>query len=373
MKKKKLIELTIICTIIILSAAYILIRNSRPTLKYCPIIHDEKFGGVYAKISIEDFNKLGFEYGDSVDVYFTKGQTIEDIPYYNGYYVDVDNPLVVGYPGSDYIKIGVNYGVDIWEAFTLVPEDTITIKLHKAKKYLDIQESRDLHYSDEQGNQTDAEFANFRSVNATNIKPGILYRSASPNNNEHNRASVVDKLIKEAGIKYIVNLSDSVEDIEGHINKEDFNSPYFLSLYKNNRVTSLSMSMQFKSEDFSKKLVQGLTNMANNDGPYLVHCVEGKDRTGYVIMVLEALVGASYQEIVDDYMETYKNYYSITKEKDTTKYNIIKETNIDEMFLYMTNKTGPFSDDFIPETTNYLLSIGMDQKTIDKLKEKLSK
>ena len=43
-------------------------------------------------ISIDDFNKLGFEYGDSVNVSFTNGYELTDIPYYNGYYVDeIDN------------------------------------------------------------------------------------------------------------------------------------------------------------------------------------------------------------------------------------------------------------------------------------------
>jgi len=51
--------------------------------------------------------------------------------------------------------------------------------------------------------------------------------------------------------------------------------------------------------------------MASADGPYLVHCLEGKDRTGFVCIVLEALMSATYQEIVDDYMLTYNNYYHI--------------------------------------------------------------
>ena len=32
--------------------------------------HETEFGGVYIGMSIEDFNALGFEYGDSVDVVF---------------------------------------------------------------------------------------------------------------------------------------------------------------------------------------------------------------------------------------------------------------------------------------------------------------
>ena len=52
-----------------------------------PISHEEEFGGVYIKITIDDFNKLGFLYGDSVKVVFSNGYTMDDIPYFNGYYV----------------------------------------------------------------------------------------------------------------------------------------------------------------------------------------------------------------------------------------------------------------------------------------------
>lgn len=376
MKNNKVL-LGILCCLLALIILFIPNSfKSGPIIKDYEILHDEKFGGIYAKISIEDFNKEGFKYGDSVDVILSNGNELLDIPYYNGYYVDFGNPLVVGYPGYQYIKVGINYGDDLWTKYSLTTDDKITIKLNEKEKYLNIQEARDIHYSDEQGKQSDVEFANFRSVKVSNIKENILYRSASPSDNSHNRAPVVDKLIKEAKVKYIVNLSDSDDDLKEHIAKEDFNSPYFLSLYKNKKVIALSMNMQFKNKDFSDNLVKGLNAIANNDGPYLVHCVEGKDRTGFVIMVLEALVGATYDEMIDDYMETYKNYYSITLDSDKEKYETIKETNIDIMLRFITNsdeKTDLTKIDYETKTKEYLLSIGMKEKDINKLKEKLSK
>lgn len=52
-------------------------------------------------------------------------------------------------------------------------------------------------------------------------------------------------------------------------------------------------------------------------------------------MIIEELLNASYQEMVDDYMVTYENYYSITKENDKDKYETIKEKNIDLMLHYI--------------------------------------
>ena len=84
-----------------------------------PIQHETEFGGVYIEMSIDDFNELGFVYGDSVKVEFSNGYTLEDIPYYNGYYVDAGEPLLIAYPGYDYIKAAVNYGEDLWETGNL--------------------------------------------------------------------------------------------------------------------------------------------------------------------------------------------------------------------------------------------------------------
>ena len=86
-----------------------------PAVEGCAILHEPEFGGVYIEIPIDEFNALGFEYGDSVKVVFSNGYTLEDIPYYNGYYVDAGEPLLIAYPGYDYIKAAINYGEDLWD------------------------------------------------------------------------------------------------------------------------------------------------------------------------------------------------------------------------------------------------------------------
>ena len=381
--KNKIIIIVLIVTICFSLALYVFFvtnvkNSSKIILQDYSVLQDTKFGGVFAKISIEDFNALGFEYGDSVDVLFSNGYELKDIPYYNGYYVDVGNPLVIGYPGYDYIKVGINYGDDLYLIAGLNENCTITITLNEKEKYKKEQLARDLHYSDEQGTKTDAEFANFRVVNVGNLKENILYRSASPCDNQHNRAPVVDKLINRAGIQFIINLSDNAKDLANHINKEDFNSPYFLSLYNKENVLPLSMSAQFMSDEFSQKLIEGLNSISQNDSPFLIHCVEGKDRTGFVCMIIEALAGAKYNEIVDDYMLTYANYYNITKETDMERYNIIKEKNIDTMLKYISNiNSNDIIDlstiDYEKNVTDFLISKGMTIEDIAKLKDKLTK
>jgi protein tyrosine/serine phosphatase len=47
--------------------------------------------------------------------------------------------------------------------------------------------------------------------------------------------------------------------------------------------------------------------MLANDGPYLVHCYAGVDRTGIVCAILAALMGASPEEIAADYARSFYN------------------------------------------------------------------
>lgn len=381
MNKKVLVVLIVALFAIILLIASISIvitnlkNNSVLKLKDANIKHDEKFGGIYVDISIEDFNALGFEFGDSVNIKLSNGYELYDLPYYNGYYVDMGEALLVGYPKYEYIKIGINYGNDVWLLANCKEEDTITITLNEKGKYKDIQESSDIHYVEEQGELSDVVFTNFRNVKVGGLKDNTLYRSASPIDNTHNRAAVTDKLAKAAEINYDVDLSDSDGEITEHIDKADFNSPYFVSLLRDNKVVALDMSMNFKAEDFKDGLVKGLTEMSKNEGPYLVHCVEGKDRTGFVCMILEGLCGASYDEIIDDYMLTYDNYYGITKETEPTKYETIKARNIDAMLKYITgveDTENLKNVDYSKTIFNYLLAIGMKSDDILNLKSNLT-
>ena len=339
------------------------------------VIHESEFGGVYLTMTIDDFNARGFCYGDSVTVTFSNGYTMDDLPYFSGYYVNVNEPLLVAYPGYAYIKAAINYGKDVWEFAELDESMTAAVTLKEHGKYLDIQEASDIHYLDEREKYpSDAVFANFRVVNAGRLRENVLYRSASPCDNQHNRAPYVDALIGDAGVNCVVNLADNEAKVQKYIAADDFRSPYWLSLYEGGHVILLSMSMNFQADDFKMKICEGLRAMSAQEGPYLVHCTEGKDRTGFMCMLLEALAGASYRELVDDYMLTYDNYYQITERSDKAKYDTILDRNLVAMIRYIVN------DDSVDVTTadlsvyarTFLLSIGMADAEIDALLDRLT-
>ena len=366
-----------------------------PEIRNYATQHESEFGGVYIEIGIDEFNDLGFSYGDSVDVIFSNGYRLEDIPYYNGYYVAAGEALLIAYPGYDYIKAAVNYGNDLWETAGLQAvngeilkkenlwlkaglqeHDTADIVLREKGKYKDIQEARDIHYSDERVKyDSDVMFANFRPVNMGSLAENMVYRSASPCDNQHKRAPYVDQLMKEAGVKAILNLSDNDAKIEGYISRDDFDCPYFLSLYESGTVFPIALNMNYLSDEFAQKIAQGFTELAKTEGPYLIHCTEGKDRTGFVCMLVEMLAGAEYQEIADDYMVTYANYYRITEESEPVKYRTILEMNLDAMMCFVTGKTKEelVTADLVKSAEEYLLKNGMTEEDLKLFRSRIMK
>ena len=231
MKKITKVISLILCVIIIMTAVCACAgkdKASAPELLKGTLIHEPEFGGVYITMTIDDFNKLGFNYGDSVDISFTNGYKLEAIPYYNGYYTANGDPLLIAYPGYDYIKAAINNGDDLWTVAGLSETDTADIKLHEREQFIDIQKARDIHYEDERSKfPSDEAFANFRAVKSDAIKENVLFRSASPFDNANNRAPYVNELAKASGVS--LGLIQKYETGERNLGKSRVDIVYRLS------------------------------------------------------------------------------------------------------------------------------------------------
>lgn len=310
------------------------------------IFKDEEFGGVFFNISIDDFNKKGFEVGDSVDIEFSNGYKVEDVPYYNGYYAKTGEVMLISYPSYGYIKASICNGDSLWKNANINTHDTAIINLRKKRKYIDIQNTFNLKKSiDRKDYKSDEEFVNFRNVRLGNLKENILYRGASPIDNINYATKYVNKLIEKVSIKYIVDLSDNKSDIEEFFNKSDFDSPYFKKLYYESKVALIRLNMNFKSKEFAENIVKVMISMSKNEGPYYVHCEEGKDRTGFLCMIIEGLAGATYEEMVKDYMISYENYYGIDEKVDKERYDIIASNSIVDMLRFIADRDNPLNKD----------------------------
>ncbi|MCQ2408886.1 MAG: tyrosine-protein phosphatase, partial [Oscillospiraceae bacterium] len=287
------------------------------------IIQDSKYDAVFLDVSIDAFIASGFHFGDSCDITFSNGLTFEDIPFFSGYYVRTGMPLIVGYPGYEYIAVTRN-NQGLWTESGLTENDTAAVTVHEAGKYLNEQEALSQSYSNDRVDyQDDIQFSNFRALSGGDLKDSFLYRGASPVDNQKNRAAGVNALLEQNGIRFILDLADTEEEYLGYREAADFSSFYAAGLYDAGNTALLGMSSIYGSDAYKQKLASGLQKMLTAEGPVYIHCLEGKDRTGFVCVLLEALAGADYAEMQSDYMKTYENYYGITKSNTPDKYDAV--------------------------------------------------
>ncbi|MBQ9911449.1 MAG: hypothetical protein IJM49_00300, partial [Firmicutes bacterium] len=83
---------------------------------------------------------------------------------------------------------------------------------------------------------------------------------------------------------------------------------------------------------------------------------------------------ASYDEIVEDYMLTYDNYYEITEEKDKAKYDIILDKNLIAMLYTVVGDSSVDlkTADLSAYAKDYLRSLGMTDLQIEAFIAKLT-
>ncbi len=176
----------------------------------------------------------------------------------------------------------------------------------------------------------------------------------------------------------MLNLSDDSEEADEDVvlcSEQGVDVSLFTSLRDEGRVALLNLNANYTSDAFAQTLASGLVDLSSNDGPYLIHCVEGKDRTGFVCALLEALCGATYDEMLTDYMITCDNYYGITRKSDPSKYEAISQLNLDNMLAYIAHAEDGAdlsSIDYTQGAREYLRAGGMSDEQIDELIARLT-
>lgn len=327
-------------------------------------------GNADIDITNTDFLNKGFSYGDSVDIEFDNGCKLEDVPFLSGMYVEYGKIMLYGKESKDKVSFIQKYK-SFAENNNVNIQTTYTITLKEKSKYLNIENVGNLTYSKKfEDYNNEHKFSNFREVNVGDIKEGRLYRSASVIDNSENRAQYTSKLAIDNGIKTIINIINKQDEYSELLANIEGNSKI---LIENTIIINAPISNDYQSEKNIKIIIDGLNELINYDYPYLIHCLEGKDRTGYELAIIEALCNASYDEIVNDYMLTYDNYYGVNINNDIKKYNYIKESNIDAMLKFITNADDLNKIDYQDATKKFLISYGMNEDNINILINKLCK
>jgi hypothetical protein len=341
---------------------------------------------VHTDIPSSNLAIAGYEQGDFAHV--TIGTFDGALPFVAAY-TDVPrgNPLIR--INNDNIEVSISYG-NFSEKYAVPREDSVEVVIRMAKKggYAADLEIMRLTKSNERADYaSDAVFANYRQVQLGSIPAAFLYRSCHPALGDA-RAPYAARLAEDAKIATIINLADTVPEVTAMVQMPMFpqtntaadsvpevtvmppNVPWYAGRILHGSVVGLAMGVDFASSEFHAKLRDGLLFMLSHDGPYLIHCNEGKDRTGYVAALLEALMGATVNQVIDDYMVTYVNYFGFTK--DEPRYKIISQVMVD--ILTEMNGGKPVTDRNIQKAAENCLTtqIGLTKAEVSALKKKLS-
>ncbi len=296
-----------------------------------------KYGDISTPFTMEDFSKEGFEYEDTIKVSFLDKSII--VPFVPSFRCTHSGGTVLVGDGkifkriillsfhSNFVKknrIAVfleneDMEIDILVAKGIKFPIRFTFELDKKKGYEEeykiynlIRTNNREDYSD----LSDEDYCNFRNVKCGRMKEGILYRSSSPIDPFMKRNTYADECLKKYGIKTIINLNNHVNDIKRY---EHYNDTY----YSKQKILFLNTNADVTSYNFGKSVLRAMRFINENEGPYLIHCMEGQDRTGAVCAIFESLLSASKNELINDFMKTYENFYRVKKDSERY-YAIVK-------------------------------------------------
>lgn len=335
-------------------------------LKDISVVDD--YGGIALGLDTVELNKAGFDTADILSVSWGDRRLLMPmVPNWRNIGHGDYCLLAWPFPGrqASLLHFGGNlaaeYGFDDAEAYPI----TLTIEVEEKGGYLEEFANRNLPRSNDRRDYphlSDEQYANFREIHTTGFAPGILFRGSSPISDFLERNEYSDRALKNHGIRTCFNFGSSRE------NTEMF--PYFAqSYYSTICVHYYPVNTDFFSKATSDGIAALLRDMLTAETPMFIHCIEGQDRTGFLAGILESLMGASFEEVRDDYITTFFNYYGV-RPGDKSYPGI--EMNIISQMRRAFGTEDPEHIDLGEAARGYLLSIGLSEDEIAAVRYKLS-
>ena len=335
-----------------------------PVLKGVISTYNEYDGAMF-DFTKADMEEAGFTVGDVISITFDDQTFV--VPYYDGYYTRSGEYLTVAYPSYPSICFTASL-TGLPKELRGLEGHSVTVRMKEKGGCLGVQKAMSMQYTNDRNdypNLSDAEYANARVAKAGHIADGVLYRCSTPFTNVYNRANYVSEYLESVKAGTVLNLADTEEMMQS------YDMPSFSrTLWDGGNVILCPLKADPTAEDYNNRLIAALKELPSRPAPYVVHCMEGKDRTGYVCALLEGLCGATYEEIVADYLVTYYNYYGVTPEKDRDACNTLVSLRLNPCLMYyagISDEAQLPNVDYAKAFSDYLLSHGMNQQQLDAL------
>lgn len=191
--------------------------------------------------------------------------------------------------------------------------------------------------------------------NGYRIKQGMIYRGGKL---ETITPEGLDFFVNELGLRTDLDLrtpgeggAGSVSPLGADINYVNIDGRYYTG------------SKGITTEEGKALFAQEIRLFTNPDNyPIYIHCSLGRDRTGTLAFVLEALCGANINQLIMDYE---LSVFSVTGTLDNASVTAIKN-NIKATYDYIATFEGA---GLAGKTENYLLSIGITAEEIRAIKD----
>ena len=193
--------------------------------------------------------------------------------------------------------------------------------------------------------------------NGGKIKQGLIYRTSGKNQNGSLTEKTTEEMVNHLGVKNEINLagdSDSYNlKLEG------------VPVYTGSRMDTSSTG-GYSHVSRNAEAVKNFFNFISNEDhlPLFYHCKIGTDRTGLCTILLHGLLGASYEQVYQDYL--FSNFGKIGEQRT------IGDGNSHDIKKYMDDLVNYSGEKFQNKVYNFLLGLGVAKGTLDHIIDMLT-
>ena len=188
------------------------------------------------------------------------------------------------------------------------------------------------------------------------IKQGLIFRTSGKNQNGSLTDATTEEMIGHLKVKNEINLAGDSNSynlkLEG------------TTLYEGSRMDTSSTGGYSHISRNTEAVKNFFTFIADeNNYPLYYHCKIGTDRTGVCTILLQGLLGVSYQQAYQDYL--FSNFGKIGEQR------AIGNGDSHDIRKYMDDFLGYSGERFQNKVYNILLGLGLSKETLDHIIDNL--
>lgn len=188
------------------------------------------------------------------------------------------------------------------------------------------------------------------------IKQGLIFRTSGKNQNGSLTDATTEEMIGHLKVKNEINLAGDSNSynlkLEG------------TTLYEGSRMDTSSTGGYSHISRNTEAVKNFFTFIADeNNYPLYYHCKIGTDRTGVCTILLQGLLGVSYQQAYQDYL--FSNFGKIGEQR------AIGNGDSHDIRKYMDDFLGYSGERFQNKVYNILLGLGLSRETLDHIIDNL--